>query len=86
MPEPPSSSPDSISEARLRASAEARFTALRQINVLLNAAILQMNTYLSAVSEPGDVPNPWVTGFASVATTDETKNTVSKSEEEITEK
>lgn len=86
MPEPPSSSPDSISEARLRASAEARFTALRQINVLLNAAILQMNTYLSAVSEPGDVPNPWVTGFASVATTDEAKDTGSKPEEEITEK
>ncbi|KAF8562226.1 hypothetical protein P879_11112 [Paragonimus westermani] len=54
MPEPPSSSPNSTSEAQLRASAEARFTALRQINVLLNAAVLQMNAYLSAVSQPPD--------------------------------
>ncbi|CAH8521173.1 unnamed protein product [Heterobilharzia americana] len=52
MPEPPSGLPESADEARLRASAEARFTALRQINVLLNAAVLQMNAYLSAVSTP----------------------------------
>nr|CAX75887.1 E3 ubiquitin-protein ligase synoviolin-B precursor [Schistosoma japonicum]CAX75888.1 E3 ubiquitin-protein ligase synoviolin-B precursor [Schistosoma japonicum] len=52
MPEPPSGLPESTDEARLRASAEARFTALRQINILLNAAVLQMNAYLNAASAP----------------------------------
>ncbi|TPP65604.1 Synovial apoptosis inhibitor 1 synoviolin, partial [Fasciola gigantica] len=85
MPEPPSTSPDSATEARLRASAEARFTALRQINVLLNAAVLQMNTYLSAVSEPSDVPNPWVAGFGP-AVTNEEKATDSISVEQATER
>lgn len=56
MPEPPTGALDSASEARLRSSVEARFTALRQINVLLNAAVLQMNAYLNAsTSVPGSI-------------------------------
>nr|CAH8841808.1 unnamed protein product [Trichobilharzia regenti] len=50
MPDPPTGLPASADEARLRASVEARFTALRQISVLLNAAVLQMNAYLNAAS------------------------------------
>ncbi|CAL8091906.1 unnamed protein product [Calicophoron daubneyi] len=68
MPEPPSGSPDSVSEARLRASAEARFTALRQINVLLNAAVLQMNAYLNACTGPVDTSNPWLSAFGDSST------------------
>ncbi|KAG5450193.1 E3 ubiquitin-protein ligase synoviolin A [Clonorchis sinensis] len=60
MPEPPSGTPDHVVEARLRASANARLTALRQINVLLNAAVLQMNAYLNAST---DANNPWLNGF-----------------------
>ncbi|KAF7245077.1 Synovial apoptosis inhibitor 1 synoviolin [Paragonimus skrjabini miyazakii] len=65
MPEPPSGSPNSTSEAQLRASAEARFTALRQVNVLLNAAVLQMNAYLSAVSQPPDSITSGLSAFNS---------------------
>ncbi|KER18720.1 hypothetical protein X801_05073, partial [Opisthorchis viverrini] len=60
MPEPPSGTPDHVVEARLKASANARLTALRQINVLLNAAVLQMNAYLNAST---DTNNPWLNGF-----------------------
>lgn len=64
LPEPPTSSPDSIDETRLRASAEARFTALRQINVLLNAAVLQMNAYLNAASTPSAMENTWLSALS----------------------
>ncbi|CAH8484881.1 unnamed protein product [Schistosoma turkestanicum] len=75
MPEPPSGLPESADEARLRASAEARFTALRQINVLLNAAVLQMNAYLNAASAPPSELEP-MTSVNSVVNTDniESKN------------
>lgn len=50
MPDPPSGLPESADAEHLRQSAEARCTTLRQINLLLNAALLQMNTYLLSVS------------------------------------
>ncbi|CAH8497564.1 unnamed protein product [Schistosoma intercalatum] len=70
MPEPPSGPPESTDEARLRASAEARFTALRQINVLLNAAVLQMNAYLNAASTPPSELEP-MTSINTVLNTDD---------------
>ncbi|VDP27180.1 unnamed protein product [Schistosoma curassoni] len=70
MPEPPSGPPESTDEARLRASAEARFTALRQINVLLNAAVLQMNAYLNAASAPPSELEP-ITSINTVLNTDD---------------
>lgn len=78
MPEPPGCTPDSITEARLRASAEARLTALRQINILLNASVLQMNAYLNAVTLPTDVvlaqpPVPEPTPTNDVPSDSETK-------------
>lgn len=51
MPQPPETlSQSAQEETHLRASAEARLSALRQINILLNAAILQMNAYLNSVT------------------------------------
>ncbi|CAH8529871.1 unnamed protein product [Schistosoma rodhaini] len=77
MPEPPSGPPESADEARLRASAEARFTALRQINVLLNAAVLQMNAYLNAASAPPSELEP----MTSINTALNTDNVESNNEE-----
>lgn len=53
MPVPPddlAATPTAEDEARLRSSISARVQSLRQIQTLLDAAIIQMNAYFAATS------------------------------------
>lgn len=57
MPEvPPDLAQSAVKEQELRASIQARVATLQRIQLLLDAATIQMNSYLAAVSVPSAIP------------------------------